>query len=60
MIHLYKGEDYRGISNPSSDNHYHIYIPYLFGESELVEFMKDCLHTLQVLSNDHKVKAIGK
>ena len=39
VVHLHKGE-YEAISTVGEDRRFHIYVPYLFEEGDLVEFMK--------------------
>ena len=56
MIHLHKGK-YQGVSSIGADKLFHISIPYMFDEKELVEFMKGCLLQLQNLSKPER-KAI--
>ena len=55
MIHLHKGE-YRGISSAGADKFFHIAVPYMFDEKELVHFLKECLMKLEnITKGDVKV-----
>ncbi|KAK8830616.1 hypothetical protein WA577_004345 [Blastocystis sp. JDR] len=49
VVHLHKGE-YEAISSVGEDRRFHIYVPYLFEEGDLVEFMKANLKRLEELA----------
>lgn len=49
VVHLHKGE-YEAISTVGEDRRFHIYVPYLFEEGDLVEFMKANLKRLEGLA----------
>lgn len=49
-IHLHKG-DYQGIKEAGADHRYHIYVPYMFDEGQLPEFLHSCMKQLQLIQN---------
>ena len=56
-IHLHKGE-YQGISSMGKDHFFHVFVPYMFDEKELTEFLKDVLFRLKKLLSPEQ-KAIS-
>lgn len=50
VVHLHKG-DFQGIKEPGPDRHYHIYVPYMFEEDQLTEFLRTCIKQLQMVAD---------
>ena len=56
IIHLHLG-DYHDLTMRGNDRHFHLAVPYMFDEEELVEFLRKNINRLQVISerrNNHK------
>ena len=58
VIHLHEG-DYEGLVRKGEDQHFHLSVPYMYDEKELIPFLNSNLSQLkQLYDSDDSVKKI--
>ena len=54
IIHLHNG-DYEGLARKGEDQHFHLSVPYMYDEKELIPFLNSNLTQLQHLYNSKDI-----
>ena len=59
VVHVHQG-GYEDLKRIGDDNHYHIYIPYMFREKDLIPFLRSNLdHFKQIYDSANDLKRIS-
>lgn len=59
MVHMHKG-GYEDLKRVGDDSHYHIFIPYMFNEKDLIPFLRTNLDRFkQIYDSANDLKRIS-